>query len=92
MPDEVTVVHLLGVHPAATGRGFGREMVRAALTCAARQRQKAVRLDVIEGNLAAAKLYEKIGFRRVAILPMYYEDTGWRNFMLYEFALEGFSF
>ncbi len=87
-PDEMMVLHLLGVHPSAARKGFGQGMVRAALALAGGMNCKAVRLDVIGGNLAAAWLYEKIGFQRVTTLPLYYEDTGWREFMLYEFALE----
>ena len=45
------------------------------------------RLDVLEGNTPAERLYTGFGFRYMATLKMYYEDTGWTNFMLYEYVI-----
>ena len=84
---EVTVIHALGVHPAFTRRGCAKEMVRFALDRARAQGQKAVRLDVLKGNLYAEKLYAGMGFRYLHTLPMYYEDTGWTDYELYEYPL-----
>ena len=36
----------------------------------------------------AARLYEKAGFRFVSTVNMFYEDTGWADFRLYESDLE----
>lgn len=84
---EVTVIHALGVHPSYTRRGFAKQMVRFALDRARAQRQKTVRLDVLKGNLYAEKLYAGMGFRYLHTLPMYYEDTGWTDYELYEYPL-----
>jgi len=48
---------------------------------------KAIRLDVLEGNLPAEKTYTSVGFSFVETLQMFYEDTGWTNFKLYEYDL-----
>lgn len=85
--DEVTVIHALGVSPAFHGRGFAEEMVKEAIHTAKTQHQKAIRLDVLNGNLPALKLYEKLGFQHRRTVRMFYEDTGWTDFLLYELVL-----
>ena len=85
--DEVTVIHILCVHPNFSGRGFAKEMLAFVFSLARENAQKAVRLDVLEGNLPAEKLYEKAGFKYIDTSVMYYEDTGWTNYKLYEFLI-----
>lgn len=87
-PDnEVTVIHALGVHPDFGGRGIGRTMVRKAISIAKEEGQKVIRLDVLKGNVPAEKLYEREGFQKLYTLPMYYDDTGWTDYELYELVL-----
>lgn len=86
-PEEVMVIHALGVHPDFSGRGFAKELVANALSIAKEQHQKAVRLDVLAGNIPAERLYVSMGFRYIDTLQMYYEDTGWTQFKLFEYPL-----
>ena len=85
---EVTMIHTLGVMPHRGGRGLGKEMVRYAIGLARRQEKKAVRLDVLKGNLPAERLYTGMGFQYVQMVSMFYEDTGWTDFLLYEYPLD----
>lgn len=85
--SEVTVIHALGVHPSRAGKGYAKQLVRFAVDTARRSRQKAIRLDVLKGNLPAERLYTSMGFRLLHTLPMYYEDTGWTDYELYELPL-----
>ena len=84
---EILVIHTLGVHPDHSRRGFGKEMVGFAIDHARALGCKAMRLDVLSGNLPAEKLYPSMGFHYLATLNMYYEDTGWTDFRLYELVL-----
>lgn len=84
---EATVIHALGVLPGYSGRGFAKAMVRHAMELAAAQRQKALRLDVLAGNLPAEKLYAGLGFQYRDTVTMFYEDTGWTEFLLFEYPL-----
>ena len=86
-PEKIMVIHLLGVHRDFTRQGMGKAMVRYALAHAKETGMKTVRLDVLKGNLPAEKLYESSGFTYVTTLPMFYEDTGWTDFELYEYPL-----
>lgn len=86
-PEEVMVIHALGVLPDYSGKGYAKQMVKHVLTLAEKRGQKAVRLDVLNGNVPALKLYSGMGFKYVGTVRMYYEDTGWTYFMLYEYPL-----
>jgi len=86
-PNEITVIHALGVHPDFVGNGYAGEMVRKAISLAKDSNQKAIRLDVLKGNLPAEKLYEKHGFSKCGTIQMFYEDTGWTDYELYELVL-----
>ena len=63
--DEFMVIHMLGVHGDFAGRGLAKEMVHFALELAKTAGMKAVRLDVLRGNVPAEKLYEGEGFTYV---------------------------
>lgn len=84
---EFSVIHALGVLPPHHGRGFARELVRAAIDKTRAKGMKALRLDVLNGNLPAVRLYESEEFRLVSRVKLFYEDTGLTDFLLYEYAL-----
>lgn len=84
---EVTMIHTLGVAVAHMGKGIGKAMVQEAIRLARESGQKAIRLDVIEGNTPARRLYEGQGFHFICRVKMFYEDTGWCNFDLFEYPL-----
>ena len=81
---ELLVIHALGVRPKFSGLGIGKLMTRFALDFARRKNFKTIRLDVLDGNFPAEKLYTAEGFHFVDALKMFYEDTGWTTYKLYE--------
>ncbi|MEZ7589286.1 GNAT family N-acetyltransferase [Veillonella atypica] len=85
--DEVIGIHALGVHPEYAGHGYAKQLVRFAIAYAKQNHQKAIRLDVLKGNVPAEKLYSSMGFKYLHTLPMYYEDTGLTDYELYELPL-----
>ena len=84
---EVFVIHMLAVHPSRCQSGVAGIMVRFAIDQARAQNAKAIRLDVLKGNLPANKLYEAAGFQKLHTLSLYYPDTDYTDFELYELAL-----
>ncbi|MBQ4016799.1 MAG: GNAT family N-acetyltransferase, partial [Oscillospiraceae bacterium] len=84
---EVTVIHALAVRPTCWRKGYAKQLVRFAIDYARDHHQKVIRLDVLKGNRNAGKLYTGMGFRYLHTLPMFYEDTGWADFDLYEYPL-----
>ena len=84
-PEEVTVIHMLCVHPSRAGRGYAKLLVDYALDMARSGAQKCVRLDVLRGNIPANRLYEGKGFRYIDTVTMFYEDVcckGWFSYHL----------
>lgn len=81
---EVTILHLLAVLPEYWGRGFGKELLCFADQFLRAKGQKALRLDVMEENLPARRLYAQNGFKEIETIKMYYESTGWSGFAMYE--------
>lgn len=85
--SQFFVIHALGVHPDFTGKGVGRSMVEEAVRIAAGSGARAVRLDVLDTNEPAKKLYCRCGFEYRGTAKLYYENTGWRNFDMYELCM-----
>ena len=77
---EITVIHALGVHPAHTGKGIAKQMVQFAVDFA----RERVGVPFAVGR---DKLYTGMGIQYLHTLPMFYEDTGWTEFQLYEYRL-----
>ncbi len=48
---------------------------------------KAVRQDMLKGNVPAEKLYEGEGFTYVDTVKLFYEDTGRVDFKMYEYVI-----
>ena len=59
---EVNVLHLLGVSPAARGRGVGRAIIDRATAMATERGMKSLRLDTFDNNTPAIALYRSCGF------------------------------
>lgn len=60
----------LCVAPAARGTGVGTALIEALCAEARARHYPAVRLDVIDTNLRARALYERLGFTAVRTVPM----------------------
>ena len=85
--EEVSVIHLLCVHPEYYGRGFAKKMVRHAADVSRSIGRKVIRLDVLEGNERAKNLYLTEGFEYIGDYKIYYEDTGLADFWMLEMPL-----
>ena len=83
--DEVAVIHILAVSPDRQGTGIGSEMIRDAIRLAQSRGMKAIRLDALASNTPAHKLYERLGFEYRGTQHLYAENTGWMDFLFFEF-------
>lgn len=87
-PDsQIGVLHLLGVHPEYRGSGVSKQILQAVLKVAKDAGLKVVHLDVLGGNLPAAKLYEKNGFKAIETLTIHYDDIGDQEATVMEYVL-----
>ena len=85
--DEVIVLHVLAVHPDHRGKGLARKLVENVIEQERKAGKKALRLDVIENNTTAEKLYQKLGFQYIQTKILYYDVVGEMMFKLYELVL-----
>lgn len=67
-------LYSIAVTPEATGQGLGRRLMEEAQAAAISAGKIVIRLEVAVGNLAARRLYDRLGYRIVRRLPGYYED------------------
>ena len=85
--DQVATLHLLAVRPEHRGRAIGNTILELASELAKQNGKRAMRLDVLESNLPAQRMYEKAGYVYRGKQRWYAENTGWTNFLLYEKSL-----
>ena len=85
--DEVIVLHVLAVHPDHRGKGLARRLVENVIEQERKAGKKALRLDVIENNTTAEKLYQKLSFQYIQTKTLYYDVVGEMTFKLYELVL-----
>jgi ribosomal-protein-alanine acetyltransferase len=67
-------LYSLAVDPELRGRGIGSRLIEKAEASAVGHDCIYLRLEVRRNNDAAIRLYEKHGYRRIGLLPDYYED------------------
>ncbi len=69
--DEIHITNV-AVIPERRHEGIATDLIRAMLDFAAEQKCVLVTLEVRQGNVAARRLYEKMGFQTVGLRPRYY--------------------
>lgn len=85
--DHYTSLHLFAVHPQYRGKHISEEMMQAMYRMVEKRNHKIIRLDVIQGNLPAERLYQKFGFRKVGNRTEYFDFCGELVFSVYESVL-----
>lgn len=78
--STVARLYSLASRPEARGKGVASALLAAAEQAARQRGCRELRLEVRIDNAAAIRLYERLGYRRLARLDRYYEDgaDGWR--------------
>ena len=69
----------LSIAPACQRRGHGSALLREAMRVAREDGAKKVFLEVRPSNLAGKALYERFGFRKIALRRGYYPAQGGRE-------------
>lgn len=85
--NEVISVHTLCVKVSETGKGFGTQMAKYIVDFARDNGYKAVRLDVIDGNMNANRLYQRAGYKSLGVHKLHYDSTDCTDFTMYEFVV-----
>lgn len=86
-PGEYLVIHTLAADPSSGRRGVGGYMVDRCAEAARRRGARALRLDVVPGNLPAIRLYLSRGFRFAGARDLKRPLAGIPLYELYELNL-----
>jgi ribosomal protein S18 acetylase RimI-like enzyme len=73
-------LYSIATKPEARGKGVGSALIEGAERAARSHRCHALRLEVRADNLAAIRLYERLGYHCIGQYPAYYQDgaDAWR--------------
>ena len=83
--DEIIVIHTFAVSNA--GKGIGREIFNQIRKKALKKNKKTIRVDIIDGNIGALKVFERFGFEYIDTVEMFHPAVGFESFHLYELGL-----
>ncbi len=73
-PEEAHIINL-AIGPSYRNKGLGLEMMNHCMEYARKRGAKLATLEVRQTNEAAQRLYDKCGFKIVAIRKKYYSDN-----------------
>ena len=82
--EEVCVLHTLVVSPRYSGRGYGWEFVKFYEAYARSHGWNELRMDTNERNLGARKMYQKLGYDEIGIVPTVFNNIPGVNLVLLE--------
>ena len=85
--DEAAVVHILAIDPRLQHTGKGKAVMKELFDIARSEGKKALRLDVLDTNIPAQKLYSSLGFRDCGTYNWYVANLGYTDFYLLEYIL-----
>ena len=82
--DKVCVLHTLTISPREGKRGHGKQFVGFYEDYAMKNVSLALRIDTNERNMAARKIYSKLGYKEVAVVPTVFNGIPDVNLVLLE--------
>lgn len=85
--DEIIIIHTFAVSTNLTGKGIGKEIFGQIKNNSLKNNKKTIRMDIIDGNVGAQKVFEKFGFEYVDTVEMFHPAVGLEKFHLYEYEL-----
>ena len=85
--EQVSVIHTLCIHPAASGQGRAKQMVAFCEEESRRQGKTVMRLDTWEGNLPANRMYPALDYRYAGAAEFFFQGFIREILNCYEKAL-----
>lgn len=86
--DQVMVLHTLAISPHASGRGLGRSFVAYYEEYARDHGCRYLRMDTNEKNARARKLYRRLGYQEIGIIPCTFNGIEGVRLVLLEKCLQ----
>lgn len=85
--DEIIIIHTFAVFTELAGNGIGKEVFTQIKDNAIKDGKKTIRIDIIDGNIGAQKVFEKFGFEYVDCVEFFHPIAGMEKFLLYDLDL-----
>ena len=82
--EKIWVLHTLTISPKASGLGLGKQFIDFYESYALDHGCCALRMDTNERNLVARKMYKKLNYEEVDIVPTVFNDIPDVNLVLLE--------
>ena len=86
--NEIAVIHTFAINPKHTGKGHARKIFNEIQDIAQNSGQKTLRIDIIDGNIGAQKVFEKLGFEYINSIEIAHYAVGLAKFHIYEYVLK----
>ncbi len=86
--QNIAYWHSLRVLKDCQGRGIARKVLNEAIRTEKERGMTVIRFDTVIGNDNAIHLYESMGFKTIGIYPVYEEDIGQHESIMYEMILK----
>lgn len=86
-PDEIIIIHAFAILTRFAGKGIGKKVFEEIKADAIRNNKKTIRIDIIDGNTGALKVFEKLGFEYADSREITHQAVGLETFHLYEYDL-----
>ena len=87
--DKVCVLHTLAISPRSGKMGLGKQFLRFYEDYALHNGCSELRIDTNELNIIARKMYSKLGYKELSILPTIYNGLPHVNLVLMEKYIGG---
>ena len=87
-PLETVIIHAFAVTSDFAGKGIGKEIFKQIKDNAMDNNQKTIRLDIIDENVGAQKVFDRLGFEYIDTVEIFHPAVGLEKFHLYEYVLE----
>ena len=82
--DKICVLHTLVISPKAGRKGLGRQFVNFYEEYARGPGCHELRLDTNERNMIARAMYQKLGYKEIAVVPTVFNGIEGVNLVLFE--------
>ena len=87
--DKLCVLHTLAISPRSGKMGLGKQFLRFYEDYALHNGCSELRIDTNELNIIARKMYSKLGYKELSILPTIYNGLPHVNLVLMEKYIGG---
>lgn len=85
-PDEILIIHTFAINSNYRSKGLSAKIFDEIKKM--NQTMKTLRIDIVDGNIGAEKVFEKLGFEYVTSVEIKHYAVGLQKFHLYEYVLK----